>query len=50
MSSSNAGGAGFGLGVVIAVALSWGANHSVLWAILHGFFSWFYVIYYFIFK
>ena len=44
------GGAGFGLGVVIAVALSWGANHSILWAIVHGFLSWFYIIYYFIFK
>lgn len=50
MSKIGGGGAGFGLGVVVAVALSWGANHSVLWAIFHGFLSWFYVIYYLIFK
>ncbi len=42
--------AGFGFGVVIAVALSWDANHSILWAIVHGFLSWVYVIYYLIFK
>ena len=33
------------IGVVIAVMLSWEANHSILWAIIHGFLSWFYVIY-----
>jgi hypothetical protein len=38
---------GFSLGTLIAVALSWSANHSILWAIIHGFCSWFYVIYYF---
>lgn len=41
---------GFSLGTVIAVALSWSANHSILWAIFHGFCSWLYVIYYFLFK
>ncbi len=41
---------GFSLGCLIAVALSWGANHSVLWAIIHGFFGWFYVIYYLLFR
>ncbi len=50
MSKARNGGAGFSLGVVIAVALSWSANHSILWAIIDGFLSWFYVIYYFIFK
>ncbi len=50
MSNASRSGAGFGLGVVIAVALSWGANHSILWAIVHGFLSWFYVIYYVIFR
>jgi len=34
------------LGSMLAVALSWEANHAVLWAILHGLLSWFYVIYY----
>ncbi len=41
---------GFSLGTVIAVALSWSANHSILWAIVHGFLSWLYVIYYFLFR
>jgi len=39
---------GIGIGTVIAVLLSWGANESVLWALIHGFFGWFYVLYYFI--
>lgn len=43
MSSASAG---IGLGTVIAVIVSWTTNHSILWAIIHGFFGWFYVIYY----
>ena len=38
--------AGIGLGTAIAVAISWSDNQSIIWAIVHGFFSWFYVIYY----
>ena len=30
---------------LIAVVLSWSANHSILWAIVHGMLSWLYVIY-----
>lgn len=37
---------GVGLGTAIACILSWHANKSILWMILHGIFSWFYVIYY----
>jgi hypothetical protein len=37
---------GIGLGSVIAVVCSWDRNHSILWAILAGIFSWFYVIYF----
>lgn len=37
---------GIGFGSALAIAISWSANHSILWAILHGLFSWFYVIYY----
>lgn len=37
---------GLGLGSVIAVAISWSLNHSILWALLHGIFSWFYILYY----
>jgi hypothetical protein len=37
---------GISLGTAIAVAISWSVNHSILWAILHGFLNWIYVIYY----
>ena len=37
---------GIGLGSVIAVVSSWERNRSILWAILAGIFSWFYVIYF----
>ena len=34
------------LGMAIAVTLSWARNASILWCILHGLFSWGYVIYF----
>ncbi len=37
---------GIGLGSAIAVVCSWQRNRSILWAILAGVFSWFYVIYF----
>lgn len=37
---------GVSLGAVIAVVCSWQRNRSILWAILAGIFSWFYVIYF----
>jgi len=37
---------GVGLGSVIAVVCSWHRNRSILWAILAGIVSWFYVIYF----
>jgi hypothetical protein len=37
---------GVGLGSVIAVTCSWERNKSILWAILAGILSWFYVIYF----
>ncbi len=37
---------GISLGAAMAVAISWSLNKSVLWAFLHGMFSWFYIIYY----
>lgn len=45
-SNSSTSSGGIGIGCVIAVIISWTTNHSVLWAILHGLFGWFYVIYY----
>jgi len=34
------------LGTIIAVTISWSVNQSILWAMLHGIFGWFYVLYY----
>jgi peptidoglycan/LPS O-acetylase OafA/YrhL len=36
---------GIGLGTIIAVVVSWNRNKSILWAIIHGFLGWLYVIY-----
>jgi len=33
------------IGIAIAVQISWGINHSIGWALWHGFLGWFYVIY-----
>jgi len=44
MSDSSSGG--IGLGSVLAVVLSWMANHSIVWAIVHGLLGWIYVLYY----
>jgi len=41
---------GVGFGSALAIVMSWTANKSILWAILHGVFSWFYVVYYALFK
>ena len=30
----------------LAITISWSANQSILWAIVHGFLSWIYVIYF----
>lgn len=37
---------GIGFGSALAITISWSLNKSVLWAIIHGIFSWLYVIYY----
>jgi hypothetical protein len=37
----------FGFGAALAMVISWSLWNSVGWAILHGIFSWFYVIYYY---
>jgi len=38
--------AGVSFGSALAIAISWTANKSILWAIVHGFLSWIYVVYY----
>jgi hypothetical protein len=35
----------WGFGSMVAITVSWSANHSILWMILLGVCSWFYVIY-----
>lgn len=37
---------GIGIGSALAVVLSWHRNRSILLAVIHGVFSWFYVIYF----
>jgi hypothetical protein len=37
---------GISFGTALAIAISYSNNHSILWAIVHGFFSWLYVIYF----
>lgn len=38
--------AGIGLGSALAVAISWSLHKSIIWALIHGVLSWFYVVYY----
>lgn len=37
---------GIGFGSVLAITISWSVHNSILWAIIHGCFSWLYVLYY----
>jgi hypothetical protein len=37
---------GIGFGTALAMVISYSRWHSIGWAILHGIFSWGYVIYY----
>jgi len=41
---------GVSFGSALAIAISWSLHKSVIWAIIHGVFSWFYVIYYLLTK
>ena len=38
--------AGASFGSALAIAISWSEHHSILWAIVQGFLSWVYVLYY----
>ena len=44
--SASVAKAGASFGSALAIAISWSEHHSILWAIVQGFFSWFYVIWY----
>ena len=37
---------GASFGSALAIAISYGNNHSVLWAIIDGILSWIYVVYF----
>jgi len=37
---------GISFGSALAIAISWSANKSILWAIFHGLLSWLYVVYF----
>jgi hypothetical protein len=43
---SEAARAGISMGSALAIVISWSQHHSIVWAIIQGFFSWLYVIYY----
>lgn len=38
--------AGVSFGSVLAITISWSVHHSIVWAIIHGFLSWIYVVYF----
>lgn len=40
--------AGISFGSALAMVISYTNWHSIFWAIIHGLFSWFYVVYYII--
>ena len=46
MDKEKAAETGIGVGSVLAMIISWSINHSIGWAIVHGIFSWGYVIYF----
>jgi hypothetical protein len=41
-----AASAGASFGSALAITISWSLHKSIIWAMIHGFFSWAYVIYY----
>ena len=44
--TSHATTAGISFGAALAITISWSANKSIIWAVIHGVFSWLYVVYY----
>ena len=38
--------AGASFGSALAITISWSEHHSIFWAIVQGFLSWLYVVYY----
>lgn len=48
MRGNTVAASGITFGSALAITISWSLRHSVLWAIIHGVFSWIYVLYYLI--
>ena len=44
--SREAATAGITFGTALAITISWSLHKSILWAIIHGLFSWLYVVYF----
>jgi hypothetical protein len=44
--TASAARAGVGFGSALAITISWSAHQSIFWAVIHGFFSWLYVLYF----
>ena len=38
------------VGAILAMIISWSRNKSILMSLVHGFFGWFYVLYYYLGK
>jgi hypothetical protein len=46
-SKARAGGIGcWGFGSALAIAISWSEHHSIVWSLIDGFLSWFYILYF----
>jgi hypothetical protein len=41
---------GVSFGSALAIAISYSANNSIIWAIIHGLLSWIYVAYFALFR
>jgi hypothetical protein len=42
--------AGIGFGTALAITISWTANKSLLWVLIHGILGWIYVVFYALFR
>lgn len=46
MNKKNAVGSGIGFGCALAMVISYVNWNSIIWAMIHGFLGWIYVVYY----
>ena len=50
MKSETAVNSSLSFGSALAAIISWSLHESIVWAIIHGVFSWFYILYYVIIR